>query len=142
VLCQRIGLFPKAITPSQKVDSPASAALQGSATASRAIAMLLPLLWCGSGDLPPAARMLKFVLSFYLTILFPIFWIVSRNSVVSVVFVVHGLQAAPLGFAEPTLILCWFTPALLSHCLPVKKHTFVCWFKMAKCWFSVGSEMK
>ncbi|EJZ61468.1 putative lipoprotein [Shigella flexneri 1485-80] len=36
--------FPKAITPSQKVDSPASAALQGRDTASRAIAMLLPFV--------------------------------------------------------------------------------------------------
>jgi hypothetical protein len=50
-----------------EVDSPPSAALQGSATASRAIAMLFRSLSFWSGDLPPAARMLIFVLSFYLT---------------------------------------------------------------------------
>jgi hypothetical protein len=39
--------------------------LQGSATASRAIAMLVPLLVVLVWGLPPAARMLKFVLSFF-----------------------------------------------------------------------------
>jgi hypothetical protein len=66
VLCQRIGLLAKCNNAQPEVDSPPLPHGR-SATASRAIAMLLPLLWCGSGDLPPAARMLKFVLSFYLT---------------------------------------------------------------------------
>lgn len=56
-------LYPKAMTPSQKVASPLSAALQGRATARRAIAMFVPfpvVRVCGSAT---TSQMLKFELS-------------------------------------------------------------------------------
>jgi hypothetical protein len=115
VLSQRICLLSKGNNAQPESNSPASAVLQGSDTASRAIAMLLPFVVVRVWDLPPAARMLKFVLSsFCLPVSHLIFLIISRNSVGSVGSVVHCPPAAPvLCFTEPTgSILCWFSRPL------------------------------
>jgi hypothetical protein len=62
-----------------------------------------------------------------------IFFIVSKNSVVQLVQLVHCPPGrASTGFAEPTFaILCWFSGFLLVHCLPEKIPFKTCWFKTA-----------
>jgi hypothetical protein len=67
VSCQCVGLFAECHHAQPESNSPPSAAWQGSATASRPIAMLFRCSSFWSGDLPPAARMLISVLSFCLT---------------------------------------------------------------------------